>query len=160
MPAEILGGISALKSAFDIARTLKDMDDTAKRNAAIIDLQQTILDAQAAQQEALKKAEALEGRVKELENWEAERQEYTRYPAAPGLFTYAHTQESCGEVGTFPQLCPSCFHHRHKSFLNTEDWNPGRCEVLVCRDCGWHAYVVGSAEPEHQKLAPRPYRGN
>ena len=40
MVAEIYGGISALKSAFDIAKGLKDIDDAARRNAAVIELQE------------------------------------------------------------------------------------------------------------------------
>jgi hypothetical protein len=159
LPAELFAGIGAFKSAFDIARALKDMDDTAKRNAAVIELQGSILDAQSAQQEMIKRSEQLEKRVKELESWETERERYIRFQPGPGIFTFADKEESNGEEHTFPQLCPSCFHHRQKSFLNTETWNPGRCEVLVCRDCGWLAYVHGSAQPEHQKLAPKPYRG-
>jgi hypothetical protein len=42
MVAEILGGISALKSAFDIAMGLKDIDDAARRNTAVIELQEKI----------------------------------------------------------------------------------------------------------------------
>ena len=159
MPAEIFAGVTALRSAFDIAKALKDMDDAAKRNAAVIDLQQTILDAQSAQQELYKKADVLEQRVRALESWENERQEYVRFTAAPGVFTYAHKAESMGDEDSFPQMCPSCFHDKHKSFLTSETWNPGRCQVLICSDCGWHAYTIGSAEPEHQKLAPKPYRG-
>lgn len=160
MAAEVFAGIGALKTAFDIAKGLKELDDAAKRNAAIIDLQQTILGAQSAQQELLRNAEELRSRVHELESWETERQQYVRYQPGPGIFTYAHKDEANGEEGSFPQLCPSCFHNRYKSFLNSETWTPGRCEMLVCRDCGWHAYIHGQASPEHQKIAPKPYRGS
>jgi hypothetical protein len=46
MVAEVFGGIAALKSAFDIAKGLKDIDDRTHFNAAIIDLQEQILSAQ------------------------------------------------------------------------------------------------------------------
>ncbi len=160
MAGEIFAGLSAVKTAFDLARGLKEIDDAAKRNAAIIDLQQTILEAQSAQQEILGASDKLRDRVQELENWESERQQHVRFQPAPGIFTYAHKEESLGEEGSFPQLCPSCFHNRYKSFLTPETWTPGRCEMLVCRDCGWHAYIQGVAQPEHQKLTPKPYRGS
>lgn len=159
MAGEIIAGLGAVKTAFDLARGLKEIDDVAKRNAAVIDLQRAILEAQSAQQDLLNKAEKLEKRVHELESWEEERKQYDRFQPGPGIFTYARRDESNGEEGSFPQLCPSCFHGRFKSFLNSETWNPGRCEMLVCRDCGWHAYVHGMASPEHQKIAPKPYRG-
>ena len=49
MVAEIFGGISAIKSALDIAKGLKDIDNAARRNAAVIELQEKILAAQHAQ---------------------------------------------------------------------------------------------------------------
>ena len=52
MAAEIFAGVTALKTAFDLARGLKDIDDATRRNEAVIDLQQKILGAQQAQSEA------------------------------------------------------------------------------------------------------------
>jgi hypothetical protein len=40
MVAEIYGGLSAIKSAFDIAKGLKDIHDATLRNTAIIELQE------------------------------------------------------------------------------------------------------------------------
>ena len=49
MAGELLAGIGLFKSMLDTARGLKDMNDTAVRNAAAIDLQEKILTAQAEQ---------------------------------------------------------------------------------------------------------------
>jgi hypothetical protein len=51
MVAEVFAGLSAIKTAFDIAKGLKDIDDATRRNAAVIELQEKILFAQAAQLE-------------------------------------------------------------------------------------------------------------
>ena len=46
MVGEVFAGLSALKTAFDIAKGLKDIDDATRRNAAVIELQEKILLAQ------------------------------------------------------------------------------------------------------------------
>jgi hypothetical protein len=48
MAGEIFAGLSAIKTAFDIAKGLKDIDDATRRNAAVIELQEKILAAQEA----------------------------------------------------------------------------------------------------------------
>ena len=40
MVGEALAGLSALKTAFDLAKGLKDITDVANRNAAVIELQE------------------------------------------------------------------------------------------------------------------------
>jgi len=42
MVGEVFAGLGAIKTAFDIAKGLKDIDDAARRNAAVIELQQKI----------------------------------------------------------------------------------------------------------------------
>jgi hypothetical protein len=42
-------GLSAIKTAFDLAKGLKDIDDATRRNAAVIELQEKSLSAQSAQ---------------------------------------------------------------------------------------------------------------
>ena len=61
MVAEVYAGIGAIKAAFDLTKGLKDIHDAAIRNAAVIELQEKILAAQAAQL-------TLIDRVRELDN--------------------------------------------------------------------------------------------
>ena len=42
MVAEVFGSIGAFKAMFDIAKALKDMNDAAIRNGAVIELQEQI----------------------------------------------------------------------------------------------------------------------
>ena len=45
MVAEVFAGIGAFKAMFDMAKGLKDLNDVAVRNAAVIELQGRILEA-------------------------------------------------------------------------------------------------------------------
>ncbi len=50
MVSEIFAGLGAFKTMFDIAKGLKDINDAAARNAAVVELQEKILAAQASRQ--------------------------------------------------------------------------------------------------------------
>ena len=69
MVAEIFGGISAFKAMFDMARSLKDMNDAAARKGAVIKLQEQILDAQAAQSALIEEIGVLKALVANFETW-------------------------------------------------------------------------------------------
>jgi len=49
MVGEVFAGLSAFKAMYDAAKALKDINDAAIRNSAVIELQEKILSAQAAQ---------------------------------------------------------------------------------------------------------------
>ena len=55
--AETIAGLGALKTAFDMAKTLESMHETTIRDRAVIDLQKEILTALSAQS-ALMESEA------------------------------------------------------------------------------------------------------
>ena len=46
MPVDLIAGFGAFKSVYDAAKALKDMNDATVRNAAVIELQAQILNAQ------------------------------------------------------------------------------------------------------------------
>ena len=71
MVAEIYAGLGAFKAMFDIAKGLKDIDDAARRNAAVIELQEKILVAQEAQSTLINRVGELEKEVAGLKSWEA-----------------------------------------------------------------------------------------
>ena len=62
MAAELIAGLSIFKSMMDMAKGLKDINDAAIRNAAVIELNEKIRTAQAQQT-------TLVARIGELENW-------------------------------------------------------------------------------------------
>ena len=67
-------------TAFDLAKGLKDIDDTARRNTAVIELQEKLLIAQSAQAELLERIRTLEEKVANFETWDTEKQRYELKP--------------------------------------------------------------------------------
>ena len=156
--AETIAGLGAAKTAFDMARGLQNIHDAAARDRAVIDLQKEILTAQSAQFTLLERVRELEKEVDRLKAWDADKERYRLIELRPGVVAYSLKEEMAnGE----PQhkLCTACYEVGYKSFLKQETWNPGRCNMLVCRGCGWFAYLSGSADPTHKGLRPTPYRG-
>ncbi|WP_130229052.1 hypothetical protein [Bradyrhizobium sp. Leo121] len=156
--AETIAGLSSLKTAFDMTRALANMHETTVRDRAIIELQREILDGLSAQSELLKTVSSLEAEVARLKAWDADKERYQLCEIAPGVTAYS-LKEGVENGDPKHYLCPSCYLGAFKSILQPQIWNPGRCNVLVCHDCGWHAYLSGASSPEHKNLKPKPYRG-
>lgn len=157
MIAEGIAGLGALKTAFDMAKGLKDIDDTVRRNTAVIELSEKILAAREAQSILLDRVSALEKEVASFETWDAEKKRYKLTELCPGVTAYSLKEGM--EDGEPPHhICGSCYQDRHKSVLQAEFWQPMRCEVLVCHDCGAVLYVKGHPDPEHKALRPPAYR--
>lgn len=158
MLGEAVMGLSALKTALDVAKGLKGIDDAVRVNAAVIELQENILAAQEAQATLVKRVGELEAEVARLKAWDGEKQRYQLTNVGSGVLAYALKDGM--ENGEPPhQLCTSCFQAGFKSMLNKQTWNPGLASVLICNDCGWYAYLSGIAHSDHKNLRPKPYRG-
>jgi Mg2+ and Co2+ transporter CorA len=67
MVAEVFAGLSAFKTMFDMAKGLKDINDAAIRNGAVIELQEKILAARESQSAALERIGELEKKVASFE---------------------------------------------------------------------------------------------
>jgi len=147
MVGEIFGGISALKTAFDMAKGLENIHETVARDRAIIDLQKEILAAQGAQASLIENVGTLKSRVAELEAWDADKQRYKLIQIGHGMVAY--TLKEGMEEGEPPHyVCAICYSEGHKSIMQTETRSPGRCEVLVCSDL----YLSGMRQPEHHTM--------
>jgi hypothetical protein len=159
MVGEAIAGLGALKTAFDLAKGLKDIDDATRRNAAVIELQEKILGAQSAQAILIEKVGELEKEVAALKTWDADKQRYKLTELRPGVVCYTLKEGmENGEPGH--RLCASCYHANHKSILTDETWAPGRAHVLICHDCGSYIYLSGGSHAEHKNQKPKPYRGS
>ena len=118
MAGEIFAGLTAIKTAFDIAKGLKDIDDAASRNAAVIELQGKILDAQSGQAALIETVGALKARVAELEAWDADKKRYKLTDLGAGMSAY--TLKEGMENGEPPHyLCAACYNEGHKSLTAT-----------------------------------------
>jgi hypothetical protein len=155
MAGEVLAGLSAFKMMFDIAKSLKDMNDTVKRNAAVADLWEQIISAQTRYAAAVEEIGHLEKELTRFKTWEAEKQRYKLTEVGHGMTTYT-LKEGMENGEPAHHLCASCYNNGHKSVLQTETRNPGRCEVMVCHRCGSDLYIHGARIPEHNAMKRSP----
>ena len=132
MVGEAIAGLSAVKTAFDIAKGLKDIDDASRRNAAVIELQEKILTAQSAQAALIERVGYLEKEVARFETWETEKQRYELKDVGMGSLAYSVKDAMRGSEPPH-QICAACYEHRKKSILQPGDeaWH----SVLKCPEC-------------------------
>ncbi len=76
MVAELVTGIGLFKTMLDVAKGLKNMNDAAVRNAAVIELQEHILAAQEQQSALVQEVRELKERMAEMEKWDADKERY------------------------------------------------------------------------------------
>ncbi len=118
MVSEVFAGLSALKAAFDIAKGLKDIDDVTRRNAAIIELQEKLLIAYAAQFDLNELVRKLKEEVARFETWDAEKQRYELKQLASGGAAFAYAVKPAMQgAEPFHCICASCYQRGIKSLL-------------------------------------------
>lgn len=134
MAGELIAGLGAFKTMLDIAKGLKDINDAATRNAAVIELQEKILAAQAQQATLIERLGELERELAELKNWDAEKQGYELKDIGSGALAYALKETVLG-AGSPHYICTNCYAQNHKSILQPQQTNIGRWNFLICPRC-------------------------
>lgn len=116
MVGEVFAGINAFKTMFDIAKSLKDMDDSVRRNAAVADLWEQIISAQERYATTVKQVHDLKKELAHFETWEAEKHRYELKDLRWGAFAYMLKP---GMRGTEPPhwICTNCYEHNHKATM-------------------------------------------
>jgi hypothetical protein len=142
MVAEVFAGLGALKTAFDIAKGLKDIDDATRRNAAVIELQEKILAAQAAQSELVQTVSALEKEVARLKDWEADKSRYQLAELRAGLVALA-IKPAMQNGEPFHYICADCAASGKKVYLQKhiagpyyDEYRCGGCKSTIGVDKG------------------------
>jgi len=134
MAAEFITGLSIFKSLLDSAKGLKDLNDVAVRNAAIVELQEKILAAQAQQTALVERISNLEKQVAQFEAWDAEKQRYKLTDYGGGTFAYELKPEAA--EGEPPhRLCAACYQRRHKSILQFDFRTANGQDRYDCTEC-------------------------
>ncbi|WET75505.1 hypothetical protein [Rhizobium croatiense] len=137
MIAETIAGLGAVKTAFEIAKTVKDMDNSVDRNLAVINLQNEILSAQAAQAALVNRIGDLEKDLARFETWESEKKRYELEQLPPGIFAYR--VKAGMENGEPPhKICANCYNKNNKSLLHNLGSGNGLTQ--------WKCYSCGFAE--------------
>ncbi|MBI3503810.1 MAG: hypothetical protein HY059_03140 [Proteobacteria bacterium] len=116
MPADVMIGLSAFKAMLDGARALKDINDATVRQSAVIELQSSILAAQAEQSALVDTVRALKERITQFENWNTEKQRYELKDLGFGAFAFMLKSE---ERGAQPPhwICANCFSEKRVSII-------------------------------------------
>jgi rubrerythrin len=134
MVGEAIAGLGAIKTAFDLAKGLKEINDAANRNAAVIELQEKILTAQQAQAALVERVNELEEEVASFEAWDAEKQRYKLTDYGGGTFAYALKPEAAqGEPAH--RICPACYQKRDVSILQFGFRTSGGQDKYNCPSC-------------------------
>jgi hypothetical protein len=143
--AEIVSGLSGLKAAFDLAKALKDIDDKARRNAAVIELQETILNAQQAQAALIETISHLEKEVARFETWETEKKRYALKDYGSGTFAY-ELKESEAHGEPLHRVCPACYQSGKISILQNNGGTFSGRQMYYCFPCK-QQYFLGEYRP-------------
>ncbi len=116
------------------AKALRDMDNAMARNTAVIELQGQILAAQEDYAKLRQTVSALEAEVAQLKAWEAEKAKYELKMLETGAAVYMLKPE---ERGSEPPhwLCPNCYAHGKKGFLQPTGAHLGRNWMYKCAQC-------------------------
>ena len=116
MAGEVFAGLSAFKTLLDLAKGLKDIDDAVRRNAAVMELQEKILEAQSAQSTLVERNSELEKEVADLKAWGAEKQNYELKGIEGRSFVYVK-KPTVQSSEPAHWLCATCYQHNQKSFM-------------------------------------------
>ena len=116
MATELIAGLGLFKTAFDIAKGLKDINDATIRNAAIIELQEMILSAQQSQSALVDRVRYLEKEMADLKAWEGEKEQYELKSVSLGAFAYVPKPNT--KAAKEPHwLCANCAGEGKKKYL-------------------------------------------
>lgn len=120
--------------------------------AALIEAQQSAIQAHFAHSAQIDRVRALEAEVARYEIWNTEKQRYELKDLGDGhaaqVFAY---RLKASEIGAEPahSICPDCYQNRIKSILQQVIRSPGLTRVQICQQCNWEAYTSGHWYPEH-----------
>lgn len=150
--AETISGLGALKTAMDMAKALKDINDATIRNSVVIDLQQKILSAQEGQIALLSRIDELEKEVAAFSRWEAEKKDYVLTEIFDKTFAYSIAESARGSQ-PYHLICANCFEGRRKSILQRAD-----ASHLFCPECKTRVRFDQPSRPSNTTRY-NPHRG-
>jgi len=134
MVGEVFAGISGFKAMLDLTKSIKDMNDAAVRNTAVIELQGQILAAQEQQAALAEQVGALKKEIARFETWETESQKYELKNFGYGAFARVLKPEA---RGTAPPhwVCARCYGNRRVSVIQFGRLLQGQRNEWFCPEC-------------------------
>ncbi len=163
MITETISAIGGIKTAIDMAKGISALKSGAEINQAIIDIRRTLLEAQSAafsDKEAIAKLseekKALETQLRNIGDWDTEKQRYVLTRSEMGAFTYDLRPELAnGEVAH--RLCATCFGNDKKSILHVIA-NHSNGEIVQCKNCD-SKFVLKDFKPTQSNARTTGLRG-
>ena len=143
MITETMSAIGGIKTAIDMAKGINALKSEAEINQAIIDIQRTLLEAQGAAfsdkqtiANLSEEKKALETQLRNIGDWDTEKQRYVLTRSEMGAFTYDLRPEFSSEEVAH-RICATCFGNGKKSILHVTA-NHGGGEIVECKVCKSH----------------------
>ena len=133
MAADFIAGISVFKSLYDSAKALKDINDATIRNAAVMDIQEKVLTAQAAQSDLIEKIRHLEEEVRNFKTWETEKQRYELKRLGTSVLAYMLKPSVRGSEPPH-WVCTNCYAKGYISIIQNS-WVAGSGQRFRCPMC-------------------------
>jgi hypothetical protein len=138
MVSEVIVGLGAFKTMFDIAKSMKDMDDAVKRNAAVFDLGEQIIATQARYTAAVQEVDDLKKELARFEAWEGEKKRYELKQLYRGPLAYI-LKEGHENGEDAHALCTNCYERRFKSVLQMSGHLSAHDRTWHCPSCKMEA---------------------
>lgn len=143
---DVIAGMSAFGGMIGMARALKDLNDAAVRNEAVIALTEKIIDAQARYTTLAQQVSELEAKLATYETWEREKEHYGLQEHGERRALAYALREGVEPAEPAHSICPDCYQVRKKTILQKERRSAGRQELLLCHVCGWQGTTHGHAQ--------------
>ena len=145
MVSELIASAGVFKTLFDMAKGLKDINDTTVRNRAVVELLEKIITAREQQATALERIGDLEKEVASFETWEREKQRYELKNFGGNTFAYAlKASEADGEPPHC--ICANCYQQDKKSILQSHGSDAFSREMFDCPSCKTR-FSLGTLQP-------------
>ena len=137
MASELITGLGIFKTLLDMTKGLKDLNDAAVRNGAVIELMEKIIAAKEQQTTLLEHIGELEKEVADLKAWKGEKQQYELKNVDVGALAYIpKPNTSAAEVPHW--LCANCGDEGKKKYLQITRsemyhnfWSCPECKNLI-----------------------------
>ena len=137
--AEITAVMTSLKAATDIAKGMKDLNDSVEINTKVIDLQNEILNLQTGllslqenYSNLLLENNSLKNTIENTDNWKKTKEGYSLLEISEGVFVYQSDKEELKHW-----LCATCFDNGKKSILQLRN-----------KSCAGHVYTCNACESQ------------
>ena len=125
MVGEAIAGLSAVKTAFDMAKALQNIHDTVARPGGYRTSKRNPLRTSCASGAAFQRVSDLEKEVARFEEWAAEKKRYQLTDYGGATFAYALKPDAAN--GEPPhRLCAPCYQKGHKSILQFSNRGAGQ----------------------------------